>query len=62
MSKPTYDDLRAEATPCLGGCGKLCTHGPRYCRECEARRSMREDWSKVDWLLAERPDTEGGCP
>ena len=40
MIRATYDETRAEATPCLGGCGKLCTHGPRYCRECETLRRV----------------------
>lgn len=42
---PTYDEIRAAAKPCEGGCGRLVTaplpSGGYWCRDCARKAGMR---------------------
>ena len=65
----TYDETRAEATPCLGNCGKICTDGPRYCAACQlkleqlfadVKRALRARHGWPDRFRRAQPDAHGG--
>lgn len=62
MTHPTYDEIRAAAVPCAGGCPVLVTHG-RWCHAC-LRQHRRDMLRRLD-ALSERfrrgqPDAHGG--
>lgn len=61
MTRSTYDEIRAAAVPCHGGCGRLVTVAVLGRYVCE--RCRRQEWTAAaaDILRRGQPDShEGG--
>jgi hypothetical protein len=58
--RPTYDDIRANAQPCAGGCGQLVTHAMLGRYVCDRCRAREWDAAMRDWLRRGQPDVRAG--